>query len=64
MDPKGAVRGKHDDHVHFFTLNNGDEMLLLVGVLHWQWINATNGAYGFYNRMFAFAVRSAQSDDD
>ena len=39
-------------------------MLLLVGVTHWQWINAANGASGFYNRMFALAVRSAESDDD
>ena len=64
MDPTGSMRGTQDDHAHLFTLNNGDKMLLLVGVTHWQWINAANGASGFYNRMFALAVRSAESDDD
>ena len=64
MDPTGSMRGTQDDHAHLFTLNNGDKMLLLVGVTHWQWINAANGASGFYNRMFALAVRSAESDDN
>jgi hypothetical protein len=63
-DPTGAVRGIHDDHAHCFTLTNGNEMLLLVGVSKWQWINAAKGTFGYCNRMFALAVRSAESDDD
>ena len=59
-----GVPGRIAEHAHFFTLNNEDVMMLIVGLTKWEWINSPKRTSGSYDRMYALAVRTADSDDE
>ena len=56
--------GRIAEHAHLFTFVDGAKMMLVVGLTKWEWINSPKITCGSYDRMYALAVRTADSDDD